>query len=221
VVAVSFEAARQSLLAAKQTLDAVSAGINVDPTASADRPYSGQRADDVLLRLGERRSQVDAAQRLEKTLTQALEAEKVRVSLKRDATLRSLGRARISKLFVGQGEYVMQGKELVELRDCDRLVVTAAVPESKLNRIRIGTSATVLLAGVKTSYDGTVINISGVLSAWEAGGPGQSLTGVLDRKFDPTVDRYYGVVVSAPRLTEALAGVCEIGQTVEVTFHPQ
>jgi multidrug resistance efflux pump len=207
--------AEAGLRALTTSLESTRDGTNLDTTT--DKPYSRQRLDDVELRLVEVSAELAERERQAAALAAQLEIETTRLQRRSQAQLVSPFRGRLWHTFVNTGEYITAGKDLFELIDCSRLLVTALVNERNYRRLRIGTEATFSFLNSKATYAGRVVQLPG---RFDAGRFENQQDVVLAQAMDSAIDvaQQYTVVLAVPDLANAATDSCEIGQLGEVHF---
>lgn len=212
-VAKESEAAAASQLDnARATLDALKDGLSLSDFSTADKSYSGQRQDEVLVALTRLRAEVNTKKTLRDALAAQLKTQVAQYERESSARVVTQHRSRLLSVDVGDGVYVTRGTKLGRLADCSRLRVMVYVNERSYNRLRVGDVATIEVGLDDAAFTGRVELLLGPpelrVSAQAAAGLSSDLR-----------DRY-AVLVESSDLTQALSGSCNVGQSAKVTFAP-
>ncbi|PQO24878.1 curli assembly protein CsgC [Rhodobacteraceae bacterium WD3A24] len=203
------DAAQQRIERVRVRLEAGDAGIHLDSDASGlshldqrDRELRLQR-DMANIRLAEVRQRSEV-------LGDRLNAELVRVNIRRSATLFSNVNGTLWSLEAISGEVVQRGQSIARLVDCDSTVVTVSVPRSTYNSLSVGSSARFRPADTPDVFEGRILRMagSGAVSVYD------------DLAVRPSAEELEGfdVAILFPELREHPELGCAIGHTGRVFF---
>jgi multidrug resistance efflux pump len=204
-------ASQLALEGVRTQLDSARAGVITDGLG-ADRPYSGQRLDEVRLEQARWRQRFDELERVRDSLRAQLEQARARLKRTSDAELRAHKRSRVWQLSALEQSYVSQGQPVVSLMACDSLSIVAIVGERVFNRLRIGGKATFKLAGSKEAYRAEIVQLKGVAPTDYSDvivSPGLKVT---------PGENPYRVILASTELSKAQAEGCALGHSGEVRF---
>lgn len=155
------EALGQALASAQSMTRSAAGGVLIEPGASADVPYSVQRADEVRLRLA---STERAIAGLSAAVTEAEEravTEGRIFARTRAAVVETPTDGRIWRLAAAKGERVASGDLVAQVVDCHAVFLAVAVPQSSLPDIQLGGTATFRLSGEQEERIGRVRTTTG------------------------------------------------------------
>lgn len=155
---------RHRLDGAKVELDAIKAGQFVGDEYN-NKPSSAQQADDLKLRIAEINAEIATREARAKRIASELAAEQKRYAARAEYTLTVPADGRVWEVKTSPGEQVVQGQDLMHVLDCSAAVVTATVSESVYNHLRVGTPARFRLRDGQTTYQGEVVNLTGIAGA--------------------------------------------------------
>lgn len=197
---------------AHATLDALKDGLSLSDFSTADKSYSGQRQDEVLVTLTRLRAELSTKSALRDALSAQLKTQLAQYERESSATISTQQRSRVVSLDVGTGVYVTRGTKLGKLQDCSRLRVMAYVNERSYNRLRVGDSATIHVGLDDATYTGRVVLLLGPPELRVNAPTAVGLTTDLRER--------YAVLVESNQLADSLAATCDVGQSAKVTFAP-
>lgn len=193
-------------------IDGTRAGFTLDSSSPTDRTYSGQRADDVELRLAE----LDALASEKLVQRRAVQAELdealVQLELMSQVMLRAPGVHRVWDVLVADGEFVYAGRPILNWLECNKIHVVAYVSAEVFERLQLGTRASIRFPHRKGDYEGTISLLPGQNEHSE-----RSKQALLGKG---AVGMGHAVLVASSALASALSATCEVGQAVEVRFFP-
>jgi multidrug resistance efflux pump len=185
-------------------------GMLITQAAQSDRPYSGQRVDELSIsaaQLRSRRNQLTSELGAVREELQQLEAIAVR---RQNYELRSPERSIVSEILSTAGEYVGEGQPLLRLTNCSDIFVTAYVKERSFNRLRPGDLAEISVVGSSEVFDGTVEALLGSPES-QLGGSRTAFLGAEQRA-------RFAVRVGSHQLRKRFGDECIVGRAVEVHF---
>ncbi|MBN9061750.1 MAG: hypothetical protein BGP06_20625 [Rhizobiales bacterium 65-9] len=174
-----------------------------------DRPSSAQRADEVRQRIGDLTANLASRAAEIGRLRGELAAEEARFRNLSDVEIAMPVSGRVWEVMASPGEQVRRGQDLIRILDCSTAVVTANVAEAVYNRLKIGSPATFHPSDSGESFDGVVVNLTGM-----SGAPANFAI-----QPHALLKEAYHVTVSVPRLAET--GGCAVGRTGRVVFGAQ
>ena len=193
-------------------LDAVRQGIFVVGDGQNDVPYSRQRQDEVIVRVG------DLNTRIAENKTRAAEVREQLIE--EEKRIRSLEQATVPSPFGGvvwtrnvvNGSNVVLNNELLRILDCRQLFVDILVPEVDYDDIYPGRTAEVRLFGRAEVFEGQVQSVKGSSAVVEK----DSLAAN-----EPETDERNArirVALQPSALNTDFANFCQVGRTVQVRF---
>lgn len=193
-------------------LDAVRQGTFVVGDGQNDVPYSRQRQDEVIVRIG------DLNTRIAENKTRAAEVREQLIE--EEKRIRSLEQATVPSPFGGvvwtrnvvNGSNVVLNNELLRILDCRQLFVDILVPEVDYDDIYPGRTAEVRLFGRAEVFEGQVQSVKGSSAVVEK----DSLAAN-----EPETDERNARIRVALRpsaLNTDFANFCQVGRTVQVRF---
>lgn len=193
-------------------LDAVRQGIFVVGDGQNDVPYSRQRQDEVIVRIG------DLNTRIAENKTRAAEVREQLIE--EEKRIRSLEQATVPSPFGGvvwtrnvvNGSNVVLNNELLRILDCRQLFVDILVPEVDYDDIYPGRTAEVRLFGRAEVFEGQVQSVKGSSAVVEK----DSLAAN-----EPETDERNArirVALQPSALNTDFANFCQVGRTVQVRF---
>jgi multidrug resistance efflux pump len=194
----------------KASIDGLSDGFTLGEYSSADKSYSGQRGDEIRLRLAQIRGDLAEKRAQREALAVQLEAQRARLSSLLRVELKIPRRTGVFGIYAADGVYVPRGTLLLRLMDCSHLRVLAYMAERQYDRIRIGDPADILVAPGKRHFTGHVDLRLGSSDALLPVGTASQLP--------PPQRQRFVVVVSSPELTAEFGQRCDMGHNVEVRF---
>lgn len=184
---------------------AAARGIMSSPGMN-DVAYSAQRMDEVELRLTDtNRAAALAAAALEEA-RRVLAAEERRVALLQETELAAPHPGMVWKIGASEGERLAPGEAVAQLVDCGAAFLLAAVPQSAVSRVEIGSTAEFRLSGESLRRTGQVLSIAG-----ETGPGGERLVALPPERPGGSVL----VRIAAPP-SDNTSGGCLIGRTARV-----
>jgi multidrug resistance efflux pump len=148
----------------KVELEAIRAGHFVGEEYN-DKPSSAQQADDLKLRIAEINAELATREARAKRIAAEIAAEETRYAARSEYTLKVPADGRVWEVKTSPGEQVAAGQDLIHVLDCSAAVVTATVSESVYNHLRVGTKARFRLRDGQTTYQGEVVNLTGIAGA--------------------------------------------------------
>ncbi|MQW86923.1 HlyD family secretion protein [Sinorhizobium saheli] len=193
-------------------LDAVRQGIFVVGDGQNDVPYSRQRQDEVMVRIG------DLNTRIAENKTRAAEVREQLIE--EEKRVRSLELATVPSPFGGvvwtrnvvNGSNVVLNNELLRILDCRQLFVDILVPEVDYDDIYPGRTAEVRLFGRAEVFEGRVQAVKGSSAVVEK----DSLAAN-----EPETDERNArirVALQPSALNTDFANFCQVGRTAQVRF---
>lgn len=198
-------AARQTLAQASVELEAANQGYFLGDSYN-DRPDSAQRAEDMRLRVGDLRAELQARDAQIERLRADIVAEEARYQNRSNVQVALPVSGRVWEVLTAPGEQVTRGQDLIRLLDCSSAVVTANVSKSVYNRLQVGSPVTFRPSTGGEDFAGTVVNLTGI-----AGAPANFA--ILPSTL---VKESYHVTVAVPQIAES--GECGVGRTGRVIF---
>jgi multidrug resistance efflux pump len=197
---------------ARTTLDALKDGLSLSDFSTADKSYSGQRRDEVLVSLTRLRADLDTKKTLRDALVAQLEIQVAQYERESTSMVTTQQRSRVISVDVGDGVYVSRGTRLGKLADCSRLRVVAYVNERSYNRLRVGDAATIHVGLDGAGFSGRVELLLGP--------PELRVNAQAAAQMTSDLRGRYAVLVESAQLVEALSASCNAGQSAKVTFAP-
>jgi len=191
-------------------VDALKKGFSVSDLSAMDRSYSGQRRDEITLRLVQLRGELNVKRAQRPALAEQLKREQAQVDALATATLETPRRGRVWSVEAADGRFVMRGAPIVRLIDCSHLDVLAYLPPWQYDRVRIGDEATITVLATKQRFQGKV--------SLRLGSPESRLSRAGALTVPPDQRQRYAVLVSSLALTTTLGATCDVGENVEVRF---
>jgi multidrug resistance efflux pump len=185
-------------------LDAARRGVFIGDSYN-DRPQSAQRAEEVAEKLAALEDERAALDLREKRLRTEVESEAERYAARSSVEV-PLPTGRVWEVLAAPGEEVGRGQDLLRVLDCGNALVTATVTESVFNSLSLGQAARFQPSNSTESFDGTVVNLTGI-----AGPPGNLAIGPSALAKEP-----YRVTVAVPGLGRDTG--CGVGRTGRVLF---
>ncbi|MDK4740307.1 HlyD family secretion protein (plasmid) [Rhizobium sp. CB3060] len=196
----------------EQRLDAIRQGIFVFGDGQNDVPYSRQRQDDVIVRIGDLDSRIAENETRAAEVEKQLIEERNRVGNLESATATAPFDGVIWSRTIVNGSNVVLNNELMRLLDCRELFVDILVPEVDYDEIYPGLTAQVRLFGRTDVFDGTVVSVKGSSAAVESDSFAASLPASSQR------NARIRVRLEPSFMNDDFANFCQVGRTVQVRF---
>ena len=197
----------------KATSDSLKQGVMIGEFSTSDRSYSSQRVDEVKLRLSQIKGDVAVKKAELAAANEQLAVEEKTLALVSENQVKVAQRSRVWKIQAASGEYVSRGQALFQLIDCTRPHLIAYLNERNYNRVRVGDTVTIRLAGRSNRFAGKVELL--------LGGPENLLGPERAISLSPDLRERFGVAISSPELSAAAGPACEAGQNAAVEFMPR
>lgn len=175
-----------------------------------DAPYSEQRISELRWQEDEMAASLTAQTAMRDALSRRIDAERLRVNRLTHSALTSTVNGILWSLQTADGETVQRGENLIQLVDCDSMIVTLSVTERTYNTLRLGQSASFRPTGTSTIFDGVVIRLAGSGAA--------TIYDNLAVAPSPQHLERYDVAISVPALLSDNRLRCAIGRTGRVFF---
>jgi hypothetical protein len=188
--------------------DALKRGFSVGDLSAMDRSYSGQRQDEIALRLVQLRGELEQKRAERPALAEQFELAEAQFQALSAADLAVDGASRLWSINTADGVFVSRGAPLMRLVDCSHLRVLAYLPSWQYDRIKVGDRAAIDLD--KRRFEGHV--------TLRLGSPESRLSVAGALTVPPDQRQRYAVVVSSPDLASELGGRCDVGDNVDVRF---
>jgi multidrug resistance efflux pump len=180
-------------------------GLDVGQVSASEATYARQRRDELTLKLATLRH--DLA--VDEAKIHALEARIAEPAVK----VSTVHGGRVWSILRQSQGFVTKGEPLLQLADCSRLYVLASVKQGIYEKIRYGAAAIIKVGG--RTYKGTVAQVLGSAGDFVLG----QTRFPVNPPVTPDFRSAFGLVaVKSDELATDLAGSCEIGTAVEVTF---
>lgn len=154
--------AQEAALASTRTQAAAARhGILSEPGTNNDVAYSGQRVDELTIRLAENaRLWMTSRAQSEEASTEAA-AEEMRSHQLTQTELHAPITGLLWQLNAVNGEQVTAGDTVLSLIDCNKQFLLAEIAQDRLPDVKVGGSASIRLNGESLERTGTVISVSG------------------------------------------------------------
>ncbi|MEF0941278.1 HlyD family secretion protein [Rhizobium sp. BR 362] len=196
----------------EQRLNALRQGIFVFGDGQNDVPYSRQRQDEVIVRIGDLNSRIAENETRAAEVDKQLNEERGRVSSLESATAVAPFDGVVWSRSVVNGSNVVLNSELMRLLDCREMFVDILVPEVDYDEIYPGLSAQVRLFGRSDVFNGTVASVKGSSAAVESDSFAASLPASSQR------NARIRVRLEPSFMNDDFANFCQVGRTVQVRF---
>lgn len=195
----------------EQRLNAVRQGIFVLGDGQNDVPYSRQRQDEVIVRIG------DLDTRIAENRTRASQIE-LQMG-EEDRRIRSLESATVPSPFdgvvwssnIGSGSNVILNNEMMRVLDCRELYVDILVPEIDYDEIYPGREAEVRLFGSSEVFKGEVQSVKGSAAVVE-----KDVLAAEEPEADNERNARIRILLAPSALNTDLANFCQVGRTAQV-----
>jgi multidrug resistance efflux pump len=201
---VSAQQGRLASLHAQQ--QALKQGVVSEP-GSSDVTYSGQRADEITIRLSELDRERALAQADIAETAARLQSEEERVSRLQSAPLPAPTSGIIWKLEASDGERLGTGDTVAQIVDCDRTFIIASLAQRYFPDIVVGSLADYRLSGDSAKHQGRVVSVTG-----DATGGDHNLAAIPLEQKSPTVTVRIAI--------DSWGGECLVGRTARVLLPP-
>lgn len=175
-----------------------------------DAPYSEQRISEFRWQEDEMAASLTAQTAMRDALSRRIDVERLRVNRLTHSALTSTVNGILWSLQTADGETVQRGENLIQLVDCDSMIVTLSVTERTYNTLHLGQSASFRPTGTSTIFDGAVIRLAGSGAA--------TIYDNLAVAPSPQHLERYDVAISVPALLSDNRLRCAIGRTGRVFF---
>ncbi|WP_026621931.1 multidrug resistance efflux pump (plasmid) [Ensifer sp. WSM1721] len=194
----------------RQRLDAVRQGIFVLGDGQNDVPYSRQRQDEVLVRIGDLNTRIAENEARASQAAQQLAEEKRRVRSLESATIPSPFDGVIWSRSIVSGSNVVLNNEMMRILDCRELFVDILVPEVDYDEIYPGREAEVRLFGRADVFKGQVQAVKGSSAVVEK----DSLA--ADEPETDERNARIRILLPPSALSSDFANFCQVGRTAQV-----
>jgi multidrug resistance efflux pump len=201
---VSAQQGRLASLRAQQ--QALKQGVVSEP-GSSDVTYSGQRADEITIRLSELDRERAVAQADIAETAARLQSEEERVSRLQSAPLPAPTSGIIWKLEASDGERLGTGDTVAQIVDCDRTFIIASLAQRYFPDIVVGSLADYRLSGDSAKRQGRVVSVTG-----DATGGDHNLAAIPLEQKSPTVTVRIAI--------DTWGRECLVGRTARVLLPP-
>ncbi|WFU12067.1 HlyD family efflux transporter periplasmic adaptor subunit (plasmid) [Rhizobium sp. CB3090] len=196
----------------EQRLTALRQGIFVFGDGQNDVPYSRQRQDEVIVRIGDLNSRIAENETRAAEVEKQLIVERSRVDTLESATAAAPFDGVVWSRTIVNGSNVVLNSELMRLLDCREMFVDILVPEVDYDEIYPGLSAQVRLFGRSDVFNGTVASVKGSSAAVESDSFAASLPASSQR------NARIRVRLEPSFMNDDFANFCQVGRTVQVRF---
>ncbi|MBB6302699.1 multidrug resistance efflux pump [Rhizobium leucaenae] len=196
----------------EQRLTALRQGIFAFGDGQNDVPYSRQRQDEVIVRIGDLNSRIAENQTRAAEVEKQLIVERSRVDTLESATATAPFDGVVWSRTIVNGSNVVLNSELMRLLDCREMFVDILVPEVDYDEIYPGLSAQVRLFGRSDVFNGTVASVKGSSAAVESDSFAASLPASSQR------NARIRVRLEPSFMNDDFANFCQVGRTVQVRF---
>jgi len=194
----------------RQRLDAVRQGIFVLGDGQNDVPYSRQRQDEVIVRIGDLNTRIAENEARASQAAQQLAEEERRVRNLESATIPSPFDGVVWSRSIVSGSNVVLNNEMMRILDCRELFVDILVPEVDYDEIYPGREAEVRLFGRADVFKGQVQAVKGSSAVVEK----DSLAAN-----EPETDERNArirILLAPSALNSDFANFCQVGRTAQV-----
>ncbi|WP_445503252.1 HlyD family secretion protein [Microvirga sp. G4-2] len=195
----------------EKKIEAVQSGIFIGDGQN-DVPYSRQRQDEVIVRIGDLDTRIAENERRVAQSWKQLAEEEQRVRSLESATLSSPFAGVVWRNNVVSGSNVVVGNELTRLLDCSDLFVDILVPEVNYDEIYPGRDAEVRLLGRGDSIPGKVLSVRGNAAVVE-----ETTLAAAQPKAEGRNARIR-VALEPTDLNTDFQNFCHVGRSVQVRF---
>ncbi|MBB5574840.1 MULTISPECIES: HlyD family secretion protein [Rhizobium] len=196
----------------EQRLTALRQGIFAFGDGQNDVPYSRQRQDEVIVRIGDLNSRIAENETRAAEVDKQLIEERNRVGSLESATAIAPFDGVVWSRSIVNGSNVVLNSELMRLLDCREMFVDILVPEVDYDEIYPGLAAQVRLFGRSDVFNGTVVSVKGSSAAVDSDSFAASLPVSSQR------NARIRVHLDPSFMNDDFANFCQVGRTVQVRF---